>query len=368
MLDPIIDFVTRIFQLFGHGVGLVIAWLLWPFLTVRRWYRNQKWLIRGPLLIVFLGLVVSYSYFIFNTQVWSGFDPDYVEKYKFEERKAAPGDKLVAKGGDKCAISAIVEVTADLVDFNVNENKWIPSSLLSKLGLFGMGWKYTPFMDNKAAFQLGINRAVRRTSIELVDKIARVRGTSQIDQSLQDARSDIHYDEDAWYVGKGGLQQPAPRKFRSALKNFRKFNERLGKCDATIDARADNLLEFIDTIASDIGSTSDLLRSRMEASDAGWFDTRADDRFWFAYGQLYAYDGIVQAMHSDFGVVFSERALQKTWQKTKSQLRSALNVQPFIISNGSESAFIMPSHLAAIGVYLHGVRANLVEIRDVLKR
>ncbi len=368
MLDPVIDFVSQIFYQIGRGIGIVIAWILWPFVTIRRWYKRQKWLIRGPLLIIFLTLVVSYGYFIYNTQRWVGFDPEYAENYKFEDRKIAPGDLIGGEGSKTCVPSAIVEVTADLVDFNVNQNEWMPSKLLTKLGLFGLSWKRTPFLDNKAAFQLGINRAVRRTAVELVDKIARVRGTSQIDQNLQDARSDIHYDEDAWYVGSGGLQQPAPRKFRSAIKNFRKFNERMVRCEATMDARADNLLEFIDRIVGDIGSTSDLLRARMEYSDAGWFDTRADDRFWFAYGQLYAYNGIVRATHSDFGAVFSERALQRTWEKTKEQLRSALNVQPLIISNGSESAFIMPSHLATIGVYLHGVRANLVEIRDVLKR
>ncbi len=40
--------------------------------------------------------------------------------------------------------------------------------------------------------------------------------------------------------------------------------------------------------------------------DAGFlgFDRRADDRFWFAYGQLYGYHGILSAMDSDFREVF----------------------------------------------------------------
>ena len=32
MLDPIINFFSRTFFLIGRGIGLVIAWLLWPFL------------------------------------------------------------------------------------------------------------------------------------------------------------------------------------------------------------------------------------------------------------------------------------------------------------------------------------------------
>ena len=60
--------------------------------------------------------------------------------------------------------------------------------ILYKLGLFGIDWDHTPFMDNKASFQRGINQAVRRTATELADNLGRVRTTSQIDADLQDAR------------------------------------------------------------------------------------------------------------------------------------------------------------------------------------
>ena len=45
--------------------------------------------------------------------------------------------------------------------------------LLYKLGLFGIAWDRTPFFDNKAAFQRGVNQAIRRTAIELVDTLGR---------------------------------------------------------------------------------------------------------------------------------------------------------------------------------------------------
>jgi len=41
---------------------------------------------------------------------------------------------------------------------------------------------------------------------------------------------------------------------------------------------------------------------------------------------------------------------------------------PFIISNGNESSWIMPSHLATMGFYVLRVRSNLVEMRDILDR
>ena len=70
-----------------------------------------------------------------------------------------------------------------------------PRCSLYKLGLFGLDWDRTPFFDNKAAFQRGVHQAIRRTSIELVDTLGRVRGTSQIDADLQSARGNLQFDE-----------------------------------------------------------------------------------------------------------------------------------------------------------------------------
>ena len=48
-----------------------------------------------------------------------------------------------------CRRSAVVDTTADLIDFNVNQNAWISSMILYKLGLFGIDWDSTPFFDNR---------------------------------------------------------------------------------------------------------------------------------------------------------------------------------------------------------------------------
>jgi len=50
------------------------------------------------------------------------------------------------------------------------------------------------------------------------------------------------------------------------------------------------------------------------------------------------------------------------------QLSSALKIQPMVISNGNESGWIMPTHLATMGFYVLRFRSNLVEIRGILDR
>lgn len=393
MLDPIVNFVTKIFHWIGRGIGLVIGAVLWPFMWLGRWYTQRGWTLKAIVGLIIAGIIGFYGYFFYVTQFWNGFDPDYPDRAPVgtttpQAANVLAGDPISTQPGggapaapegtgggtaaqaapQSCKRSEIADVSAFLVDFNVNQNAWISSMLVSKLGFFGVPWRNTPFFDNKAAFQLGINQVMRRTTTELVDTLGRTRGTSRIDQNLQDARTALAWDETAWYIGLRGPTRPTPSVYREAIRKLHAFNDSLEKCQATFDARADNLLQFLDRIAGDMGSTTDILRGQIDASDAGWFDPRADDRFWFAYGQLYAYYGILEATRSDFSAIIRERNLTALWDIMHTQMRDALNMQPWIISNGNESSFIFASHLATMGFNLLRARSQIVEIRSVLDR
>lgn len=391
MLDPIVNFVTKIFHWIGRGIGVVIGAILWPFMWLGRWYTQRGWMLRAVVGLIVVGIIGLYAYFFYVTQFWKGFNPDYpgailAGPVTPQADNVVAGDPISQPGGgapaapdgtggtpaqpapQTCKRSEIAAVSAFLVDFNVNQNAWISSMLASKLGFFGIPWRNTPFFDNKAAFQLGINQVLRRTTTELVDALGRTRGTSRIDQNLQDARTALAWDETAWYVGLRGPTRPTPSVYRGAIRSLNAFNDSLEKCQATFDARADNLMQFLDRIAGDMGSTTDILRGQIDASDAGWFDPRADDRFWFAYGQLYAYHGILEGARSDFSGIIRERNLTALWDIMDTQMRDALNMQPWIISNGNESSFIFPSHLATMGFNLLRARSQIVEVRSVLDR
>ncbi|KQV64553.1 DUF2333 family protein [Rhizobium sp. Root1220] len=376
MLDRIAGFFRLIGRMIGRWVRVFFAWAFWPFMAARGWYVQRTWMVRLPIIGLVALLVVLYGYFVWQTQVWTGFNPSFVNEYRLSERKIPAGQELpvadgaTAPAAKACQRSAIVDVAADLTDFNVNQNAWISSMLLYRLGFFGVDWDHTPFLDNKASFQRGVNQAVRRTSAELVDTLGRVRGTSGINSDLQDARGKLQFDEYSWYFGLNpfGPKTPTPSYYRSALESLRKFNTDLASCNAIFDTRADNLIQFIDRIANDLGSTSDVLADRSANHHRGWFDTRADDRFWFAYGQLYAYYAILTAAQSDFSQVVAERNLGAIFGATMRQFQAALRIQPAIISNGREDGLVMPSHLATMGFYILRVRSNLVELRSVLDR
>lgn len=423
--------IGDIFSFIGRMIAALFRLIAVPFGALWRVYIRLSVLWKTLIAVVLVGWAGLYGYFVVQTQVWTNFDPDYPSKYAYQTA-ATPGEAITpvkkepapaqpesavqqpvtsgtasqdntdmaepdttapdnAASGQaeqpaaepqpvqqavsqpqppRCAPSAIAAVTAELTDFNVNQNAWISSMLFYKTGFFGMNWDRTPFMDNKASFQRGVHSAVRRTTIELVDSLGRLRGTSQIDGDLQKARGNMQFREDVWYFGLNpfGPKTPTPSYYRSAIKELRAFNTRLEKCEATFDARADNLIQYVDRIASDLGSTSAILKDRSDNYHAGWFDTRADDRFWFAYGQLYAYYGLLHATHSDFKGVLAEKHLDGLWDTMEQQLRSALDMQPVIVSNGRQDAWFTPSHLTTMGFHILRVRSNLVDIRQVLER
>lgn len=372
MLDPIVNFFTRVFQLLGRGLGLLVGVLLWPFLWLGRWYVQRGWILKAVLGLIVAGIVALYAMFVWNTQIWTNFNPNYIANYTFGPPSGST-EQVTDEGSEgqvrTCTTSGIVEVTSGLIDFNVNQNAWISSTLTYKLGLFGLEWDNTPWFDNKASFQRGAHQAVRRTSVELVDTLGRVRGTSQIDQNLQDARGAVEFDEETWYFGfrPFGPKTPTPSFYRTAITSLNTFNDRLLKCEVVFNARADNLARFVDRIAGDLGSTADILSRQAQSTNAGWFDPRADDRFWFAYGQLYAYYGILTATRADFKAVIDTRGLGPLWDRLDQQFQSALRIQPFIVFNSSEDG-MFATHLTTMGFYMLAVRTNLVEIRSVLDR
>ena len=85
-------------------------------------------------------------------------------------------------------------------------------------------------------------------------------------------------------------------------------------------------------------------------------------------GQLYAYYGILKAARADFHDVVETRGVSDIWDLMDEHLYSAIALDPFIISNGREDGWMMPTHLTTIGFYILRARSNLVEIRSVLDR
>src|SRR5690554_5671279 len=96
MLDPIIEFFTRAFRAIGRGIGVLIGFILWPFLWAGRWYTQRSWILRGVIGLILLGIVGLYGYFFYVTQFWTNFNPDYPSAIVETGDTIAAGDEVPA--------------------------------------------------------------------------------------------------------------------------------------------------------------------------------------------------------------------------------------------------------------------------------
>ncbi|HHK73665.1 MAG TPA: DUF2333 family protein [Rhizobiales bacterium] len=378
MLDPILDWLRALPGMLMGALRALWRLVLSPFVSLARLYRESGWILRAVILILLIPVLLAYGWFFWHVAWIRDFDVNYPDKYNFAQSMVESGDQVAVEGGNEssktCGKSRIAEITIDLIDFNVNRNQWISSNPIYKTGFFwAIPWSHTWFFDNKAAFQRGVHQAISRTAVEFADTLGRVRGTSRIDTDLKIAKGNLQFDQYTWYFNPFDVQPfgpttPTPSYYRKGARALEKFNTRLQNCKATFDARADNLMQFLDRIAKDIGSTSAQIKDRAEQYDSGWFDTRADDIFWFAKGQLYAYYGILKAARADFRDVIRTRQVGDIWSRMEEHMHSAIRLDPMIVSNGREDGWLMPTHLTTLGFYILRARSNLVEIRSVLDR
>ena len=127
-------------QAIGRGLRAAADAVLWPFRRLGGWFEGRGGMAKAVIGVVLLLLVLLYGYFFWTTQRWTNFNPSYAEAYQQPAEATAqsgsPSGGIVstpeeaAAGEQTCRRSLIVDATADLVDFNVNQNAWISSMLL----------------------------------------------------------------------------------------------------------------------------------------------------------------------------------------------------------------------------------------------
>ena len=395
MFDPIIDAIKALWRGF---LALFSFRLPEPYEGGPEKFRKTRtagrvfW--RGGLLIILFLFLIWNAHFFWHVLWTRGHDLAYPRHVLNQAELLPSGEAVSADGGTEdartCDRSQIVDMQVFLLDFLVNQNEWIPSMPQYKFGVLGMiPFEATPFFDNKASFQTGMIFALRRTAVELVDVLGRERGTSAADEDLETARGRLQSDERTWWFNPFddrrpfGPVQPSSRLYANAIPLYERYNTRLAECEALFDARADNLIQFLDRIARDMGSTIDQLSTRStgtrydpnldtfvqgEGNDRGWFDFRADNLFMQASGTMYAYHGLLQAARIDFAGVIENRSLGNVWDRMERNIAEASALSPLIVSNGRQDGVLMPDHLSIMSETMLRARTNMSEIRDILQR
>ncbi|MBO6668339.1 DUF2333 family protein [Parvibaculum sp.] len=260
-----------------------------------------------------------------------------------------------AEGG-----SMAVAFAAGLIDREVNQNSWTANDPFFQPGTL---------LDNMPNFQQGIMSALARFGFELTDQLGRTRGSSEADPDLQRAAGLLQYPGNVWIWNPSVSLAPrasSESQYRDARTRLLAYNARLAKGEANYDIRADNLLATIERFAADIGSSSALIDRHLAERAGSFFDSDADDIFYFTKGKLYGYYMVLQGLGADFAPIIKERNLEKPWNEMMESFRKAALLDPWVVSNGELDAQFQPNHLAAQGFYLLRARTQLREISNIL--
>jgi hypothetical protein len=265
-----------------------------------------------------------------------------------------PSERYAFDGGSKAVATAAALVSREA-------SRWAPNK----------PWLHPAAgLDNMPNYQLGILYASSRFAIEMGDALGRTRGSSAIDPDLDRAAGLLKYDGTVWYWGSGNFipTATADSQYREGVNALVSYNRRLASGDSTYDRRADNLIAFLDRVASDLGSASAALDERALESNAGYFDLRADDLFYNIKGRLYGYYLILRDVGADFDRVIGEKQAAGIYQQMLTSMRTAAEMNPLIVSNGKQDGLVVPSHLSAQGFYLLRARTQLRELTDALSK
>ncbi len=255
--------------------------------------------------------------------------------------------------------SVAVATAAALIAREVNQHGWTPND---------------PFiapsavLDNMPNFQAGIRQAVGRFSFELLDQIARTRGSSSADPDLERATGFLQFPPDIWVWQPSRSLLPtvsSESHYRDGLAALERYNARLAAGNAVFERRADTLAGTLSRISADLGSQTAQLE---RAQQTGWwiFSRTADDVFYHNKGVLYGYYVLLAALGDDFEAVIAERNLGNVWEQALAGLRQGAELNPTIVLNGDLSQSIFANHLALQGFYLKRAILQLEEAVSVM--
>lgn len=256
--------------------------------------------------------------------------------------------------------SRAVAVAAALIDREVNQDRWVANDPFFLPGYL---------LDNKPNFQVGVISAIGRFTIEMRDRIARVRGSSAVDPDIEGAAGRINYPGDVWIFEWSGnpVQPSSESQFRRGLAELESYNDRLAQGTAVFERRNDNLLYTLDRISDDLGAASAALSGRVDQEATILLDFGADDLFYNTKGKLYAYYLILRELERDFEEVLRGRGLGVSWQEMLHSARLGATLYPWVVTNGHLDSQAVPNHLAAQGFLLLRLRTKLEEIVDILR-
>jgi len=272
-----------------------------------------------------------------------------------DDRHFAASPEFDIAGG-----SHAVAITEALIVREVKSHHWVPNDPF---------FYPSSMLIRMPAFQRGIVASLSRFAVELSDQIGRARGSSQIDPDLEKAAGLLKYSPNVWIfdISTSLLPTtPSETQYLAAAELLRKYNERLAKGQATFDRRSDNLMEALERISTDMGSSSAVLDTHIRDYSHKLLDHDAAKQFYFIKGRMYADYLLLRELKRDFPDIIKEKNLGDAWDSVLVSLAEGAELGHFFVFNADPDDQFLPNHLAVQGFYLLRARTQLREVTNIL--
>lgn len=319
-------------------------------------------------------LVLAYALGVLALMWWWDHEPPHFDV-------AANAREVVAQTGGSARVVTGSVTTAALITS--------AQTLLDKRGGYLSNDKFPPgvLMDNVPNWEFGVLTATRDLSRALRNDFSRSQTQSVEDKDLQEADPLFSSPNDRWLLPSSESQ------YRKAIGHSRAYLARLGDGDdanAQFYARADNLADYLQVVATRLGSLSQKLSAaagqvRLDTTLAGdphaqqatpsaaekfmrtpW--TQIDDNFYEARGYAWALREQLEAMRIDFApILASKNATVSLEQIIRELEESQKPLGSPVVLNGRPFGFFA-NHSLVMANYISRASAAMIDLRELLKR
>lgn len=256
--------------------------------------------------------------------------------------------------------SATIEMASFLINREVNDKLWT-----ANLPFFYPSY----FLDNMPSFQLGVIKAVGNVTSALSQKLSPSITNPEDPELLHQAAKLLRYPGTVWMFSPDNKLLPAPSstaQYRKARHDLIAYNELLLNKKVVFYRSATDLSYFLTQISRSLGASEARLSAHIREHNTDWFDTKADNVFYYNQGKAYGFYLLLKAMGHDYQQIIVDSGQYENWTKLLNALQSASELSPSVVRNAELNSIFSANHLNYLGFYIIKAQNLISQITTAL--
>lgn len=251
----------------------------------------------------------------------------------------------------------------------------IGNTILHKPGGFLVNDVFPPgvMLDNMPNWEYGALIALRDSTTALRNHFARAQTQSREDPDLAKAEPFFYFDHKSWQLPS------SESEYEKGIESLNGYRERIMKHDANFYARADNLRQYLEVLATRLGSLSNRLSAaagdnkQMSMEDRRLVTTQTpwlliDDVFFEARGYTWTALHTLKAIEFDFRDILGNKTAMVSLKQIIHELEDGQEpyLSPVILNGNGFGMFA--NYSLTLANYIARANAATIDLRSLLQQ